>query len=442
MNEMEKNDRKTIFGWCMYDWANSAYVTTVAVALLPAYFAGEIVGPEGVVIGDTVYSATTLWGFIVGLAAFLSFLAAPVLGAISDFSAAKKKFLITFAYTGALFTILLYFCHSGDVLKTLLFFLAAQVCFISGNVFYDAFLPQIASEDKMDWVSGKGFAFGYVGGGLQFAIALGLVAGHAQLGLSQTMAARMGIVMAGLWWAGFTLFMIKHLSETPSEEPLPDRYHEWPTPLAYVGVGISRTLNTIRHLGRFRHLVLFLIAYMMYNDGIQTVINMATIYGKEELNLTTTSLMVTLLAIQAIAVFGALIFSKLAGRINTKRAVMVTLVLWSGVVIYAYFIQSTAEYFALGVAVGIVLGGSQALSRSLYGSMVPEEASAQFYGFYTIFSKFSAIWGPLVFAIIRQVAGSARLSIISLIIFFIFGLVLLSFVDEEKAREAKTAGAF
>jgi UMF1 family MFS transporter len=305
MNEMEKNDRKTIFGWCMYDWANSAYVTTVAVALLPAYFAGEIVGPEGVVIGDTVYSATTLWGFIVGLAAFLSFLAAPVLGAISDFSAAKKKFLITFAYTGALFTILLYFCHSGDVLKTLLFFLAAQVCFISGNVFYDAFLPQIASEDKMDWVSGKGFAFGYVGGGLQFAIALGLVAGHAQLGLSQTMAARMGIVMAGLWWAGFTLFMIKHLSETPSEEPLPDRYHEWPTPLAYVGVGISRTLNTIRHLGRFRHLVLFLIAYMMYNDGIQTVINMATIYGKEELNLTTTSLMVPLLAIQAIAVFGA-----------------------------------------------------------------------------------------------------------------------------------------
>jgi UMF1 family MFS transporter len=245
-----------------------------------------------------------------------------------------------------------------------------------------------------------------------------------------------------LWWAGFTLFMIKHLNETPSEEPLPDRYREWPTPLAYMAVGISRTLKTIQHLGRFRHLVLFLVAFMMYNDGIQTVINMATIYGKEELNLTTTSLMVTLLAIQAIAIFGALIFSRLAGRINAKRAVMVTLVLWSGVVIYAYFIETTAEYFALGVAVGIVLGGSQALSRSLYGSMVPEEASAQFYGFYTIFSKFSAIWGPLVFAIIRQVTGTARLSIISLIIFFILGLVLLYFVDEEKAREAKVAGAF
>ena len=156
----------------------------------------------------------------------------------------------------------------------------------------------------------------------------------------------------------------------------------------------------------------------MYNDGIQTVINMATIYGKEELKLTTTSLMVTLLAIQFIAIFGALLFGRLAERINTKKAVMLTLVLWSGVVIYAYFIETTVEYFSLGVAVGVVLGGSQALSRSLYGSMIPEEASAQFYGFYTIFNKFSAIWGPMVFAVIRQVAGSARLSIISIIIFF------------------------
>ena len=168
---MEKNDRKTIFGWCMYDWANSAYVTTVAVALLPAYFAGEIVGPDGVMIGGTVYSATTLWALIVGLAAFLSFLSAPILGAISDFSAAKKKFLIAFAYIGCLFTILLYFCRSGDVFKTLFFFLVAQIGFIGGNVFYDAFLPQIASDDKIDWVSGKGFAFGYLGGVLQFAIA-------------------------------------------------------------------------------------------------------------------------------------------------------------------------------------------------------------------------------------------------------------------------------
>jgi len=437
----EKNDRKIIFGWCMYDWANSAFATTVLAALLPAYFAGEVVGPEGVMIGGTLYSATTLWGFTVALAAFLIFLIAPVLGAISDFSAAKKQFLLTFAYGGSLFTILLYFCAHGDVIKTLIIFLIAQIGFIAGNVFYDAFLPQITSEDKIDWVSGKGYSFGYFGGGLQFAIALALVAGHARLGISQSLAARIGIAMAGCWWAGFTLFTVKYLREAPrSEEALPENYRNKRVVWAYTAMGFSNLMKTARRVGWYRHLVLFLIAFMLYNDGIQTVINMATIYGKEELKLTTTHLMMTLLVIQVIAIFGALIFSRLAGFIGSKRAVMVTLVLWSGIVVYAYFITSATEYFILGVAVGIVLGGSQALSRSFYGSMIPEEASAEFYGFYSVFSKFSAIWGPLVFAVIRHLAGSSRLSIVTLVVFFIAGLVLLFFVDENKAREAKLAG--
>jgi len=439
---LEKNDRRTIFGWCMYDWANSAFATTVLAALLPAYFAGEVVGPEGVVIGGTLYSATTLWGFVVAFTAFIIFIIAPVLGAISDFSAAKKKFLLSFAYGGSLFTILLFFCRSGDVLKTLLIFLIAQIGFIAGNVFYDAFLPQIASEDKIDWVSGKGFSFGYLGGGLQFAMALGLVAGHELLGISQPLAARIGLALAGIWWAGFTFFTVKYLREAPRTEVLPDNYLGKPMLFSYMSVGFSRLLMTTRRVGRFRHLLIFLIAFMLYNDGIQTVINMATIYGKEELNLTTTTLMLTLLTIQTIAIFGALAFSRLAGLIGAKRAVMITLVLWSGVVIYAYFLQSAAEYFTMGLIVGIVLGGSQALSRSLYGAMIPEEASAEFYGFYSVFSKFSAIWGPMAFAIIRHVAGSSRLSIVSLIIFFIAGLILLSFVNEEKAQEAKKAGAF
>ncbi|MCJ7693141.1 MAG: MFS transporter, partial [Sedimentisphaerales bacterium] len=404
--------------------------------------AGEVVGPEGVAIGGTLYSATTLWGFVVSFAALIIFIIAPVLGAISDFSAAKKKFLLSFAYGGSLFTILLFFCRSGDVIKTLLIFLVAQVGFIAGNVFYDAFLPQIASEDRIDWVSGKGFSYGYFGGGLQFAIALGLVAGHKQLGISQALAARIGIAMAGFWWAGFTLFTVKYLREAPRTEAYSENFLNRPGLFAYVAVGFSNLFKTARRVGRFRHLLLFLIAFMLYNDGIQTVINMATIYGKEELKLTTTHLMLTLLTIQVVAILGALVFSRLAGWIGAKRAVMVTLVLWSCVVVYAYFINSATEYFALGVIVGIVLGGSQALSRSLYGSMVPEEASAEFYGFYSVFSKFSAIWGPMVFAIIRQMTGSSRLSIISLIIFFITGLVLLFFVDEKKAREAKKAGAF
>lgn len=438
----KKNDRKTLFGWCMYDWANSAFATTVLAALLPAYFAGEIVGAEGAMIGGTLYSATTLWGFMVSFAAIIIFIVAPVLGVISDFSAAKKRFLLFFAYCGSLFTIFLFFCHPGDIIKTMLIFLLAQIGFIAGNVFYDAFLPQITSEDKIDWVSGKGFSYGYLGGGLQFAIALGLVAGHEQLGISQSLAARLGIAMAGFWWAGFTLFTVKYLREVPRAETLPEDLLQKPLLITYLAIGFSNLFKTARRVGRFRHLLLFLIAFMLYNDGIQTVITMATIYGKEELKLTITHLMVTLLAIQIIAVFGALIFSYVAGFIGSKKTVMLTLVLWSGVVVFAYFIQSPMEYFTLGVAVGIVLGGSQALSRSLYGSMIPEEASAEFYSFYSVFSKFSAIWGPMAFAIIRQVTGSSRLSIVSLIIFFIAGLILLSFVDEKKARKAKEAGAF
>ena len=171
-----KNDKKTIFGWCMYDWANSAYITTAAVALLPNYFAKAVVGEAGVDIFGTNMSATALWGFMLGGAAFLVFLFAPVLGVIADFSSVKKRFLASFAYMGSLFATMLYFCGSGDVGLTIMLFMITQVCFVGGNVFYDAFLPQIASEDKLDSVSAKGYAFGYIGGSLQFAIALGLVA--------------------------------------------------------------------------------------------------------------------------------------------------------------------------------------------------------------------------------------------------------------------------
>ncbi len=437
-----REDRRAIFGWCMYDWANSAYVTTVAVGLLPRYFADVVVAPGGATFGGVTYAADTLWAIVVGAATLITFLSAPVLGAVADFSAARKRFLLFFAFTGSLFTLLLYTCRSGDVLKTMLYFLLAQVAFVGANVFYDAFLPLIAGPERMDWISGKGYSYGYVGGGLQFALALGLVVCHERLGLSLAQAARAGIAMAGLWWAGFTLITARTLTESPSTETLPDRLRRWPRAVAYTVIGLSRTLRTTRRVGRFKHLLLFLVAFMLYDDGIQTVINMATIYGTVELRLSATVLMLTLLLIQVIATFGALLFGRLAGVVGGKRAIMVTLVLWSGVVIYAYFIRSAAQFFALGAVVGLVLGGSQALSRSLYGSMIPEEASAEFYGFYTVFSKFSSMWGPWVFAIIKQTTGSSRLAILSLVVLFLGGLALLACVDEEKARDARRAGAF
>ncbi|MCU1311735.1 MAG: hypothetical protein JWO20_2860 [Candidatus Angelobacter sp.] len=432
-----KDDPKTIFGWCMYDWANSAYITT-AVGLLPIFFASTVVGEHGAVIFGKDFRADTLWGFVVGLAGVLSFLFAPVLGAIADFSASKKKFLTAFAYTGSLFCTLIYFCHSGDVFKTLFFFLISQVGFVNGNVFYDAFLPHIASEEKMDDVSGKGYAYGYVGGGLQFAIALGLVSLHDKFGLTKEHAARIGIAMSGVWWAVFTLYCLKFVHEPPVNVELPEDQRGRPEWLAYLSLGISRTWHTAIRAAQYRHLVIFLLAFMMYNEGIQTVINMATIYGTNELHLPASALMLTLLIIQFVAIWGSLGFSRIADRFGTKRTIIFGLLIWAGVVIYAYFINTVTEFFTLGMIVGLAMGGTQALSRSYYGSMIPQESSAEFFGFYTVFTKFSAIWGPWAFAAITHFSKSARLAILSLITFFVLGLILLVMVDETKAREART----
>ncbi len=446
-----KNDKKTIFGWCMYDLANSAYITTVSAALLPIYFRQGIVGDIGIDVFGLNVSATAMWGFMLGFAALLVFLFAPVLGSIADFSAAKKKFLISFAYFGSLFAAFLFFCmpgvvdetgkvvQTGDVWFTVVLYICTQVCFVGANVFYDAFLPHIASEDKIDSVSAKGYAYGYVGGSFQFGIALALVALHEKIGIEQTLAVRIGMAMTGIWWAGWTLFTVKYLKEVKNDEKLPEKYWKLSKPFAYLSLGIDRTIHTVKKVGNFRQLTIFVIAYMAYNDGAHTVTSMAAIYGSEELGLGATYLMVTLLLVQIVAICGALVFSRIANRIGARRAVMISLVLWSGVVIYAYFIHSATEFFVLGMVVGLVLGGTQALSRSFYGAMIPENASAEFYGFFSVFSKFSAIWGPFIFGFIKQVTGEARLAIISLMVFFILGFILLAFVNEEKAKAEKLA---
>lgn len=436
------NDKKQIFGWAMYDWANSAFVTTVSVALLPVFFSKVVVGNDGFVIAGHAFKAMTLWAWMIGFAAFIVFLFAPVLGAIADFSSSKKKFLMVFCYGGSLFTVLLIFCGTGDVWLTMVLFVIAQIGFVGANVFYDAFLPQIASEDKLDWVSGKGFAYGYIGGGLQLALSLGLIAGHDIIGISEMTAVRIAIVFTGLWWAGFSVITFVTLKETTTGEPLPESYRNKNTLIAYAATGIMRTVNTAKKIKKFKHLLLFLIAFMIYNDGIQTVIRLSTMYGSTEIGISDKDLMLTLLLIQFIAIFGSLLFGKLGEKFSAKKALMVTLLLWSFVVIYAYFITTTLEYYFLGCIVGIAMGGSQSLSRSLYSSMIPTKASAEFFGFYSVFSKFSAIWGPLVFGVINMLTGSSRQAILSLIGFFIVGLVLLSLVDVDKAKKAKTSELF
>jgi len=432
---MKSQKEKNVFAWYMYDWANSAFATTVIAALLPIYFATVIVPHDGWIFRfggiEIPTNATTLWGFLSGTTALFVFITAPILGAIADIAESKKKFLMAFCFGGSLFTTLLFFSRSGDVWMTMIFFFLANTCFISANIFYDSFLPHIATRSEIDQISGRGYAYGYLGGGLQFLICIILILAHNKIGIEKTMAVRISLLFSGVWWAGFSIITLVWLHEPGNDKTSPQQYRGKNNSLTYIRFGISRTWRTILNARKHRNLTIFLIAFMFYNDGIHTVIRMAAIYGKDELGLKNQTLMGTLLLVQFIGIGGALLFSRISKTFGTKRILIFVLFLWLGILCYAYIITSALDFWILGMAVGLVLGGSQAISRSLYGSMVPAKESAGFFGFYSVFEKFSAIWGPFVFGIIRQITGTSRLAILSLVGFFIIGIVLLYFVKEE-----------
>ncbi|MEX2655817.1 MAG: MFS transporter [Acidimicrobiia bacterium] len=495
-----KNDRRTIFGWAMYDWANSAYSTVIAGAVLPAFFVSEVVGDEG----WNGRSGESLFALTLALGTLLLFLAMPVLGAIADFSASKRRFLRAFAYGGSLFTASLFLATSGNVLATLGLFLLAQIGFVGANVFYDGFLPDISTPDTIDKVSSRGFALGYIGGGVW----LGVVIAMIQFSDDGALAARIGIGATGLWWAGFTRFALSRLDETGSRSDLPESVTvprswvrgitwlsagiaagvvsllfllltgaregvfnavllAWMAALIYsvyriatsrspatvaltgpysrlAGIGFARMFDTAAKLRNFPQLLLFILAYMLYNDGVQTTINVSAAYAAGTLQLDTTVIAGTFLVVQFVAFGGALLFGWLASKLHIKRAIQANLVVWVVIAILAYQLPvgEAVPFLSLGVVIGVVLGGIQALSRSLYGSMIPEEASAEFYGFYSVFSKFSAIWGPLIFGLVSGSGESSRTAILSVVVFFVLGLIVFSRVDVEAARRSKADWAF
>lgn len=410
---------RPVFAWAMYDFASSAYVTTVATALLPAYFAA-VVARDGLAVGQTVIPAVSLWGYAVSLASLLVFVTAPVMGAVADRGGLRKRFLVLTCLAGGASTVLVSLSGTGDVYWALGFFICAHVAFNAGNTFYNAFLPDIASPLERDRVSSLGYAYGYAGGGLQLALALVLVAWHQWLGLGQREAVQLGMALAGAWWLGFALITFNGLNEPPGRNLVRPA---WATLAAQGFKGAWEAACKVRQApNTFR----FLLAYILYNDGVQTVISMATIYGKEEIGLSEGILMSTLLGIQAVALGGAMAFAGLAHRFGTKPALMLSLVGWTAVAVYGWSVTTATEFFCLGAAVGIVLGGSQALSRSLYSQLVPKDESAVYFGFFSVITKLSAVLGPLLFAVVRQATGSSRPAVLALVCFFVAGLVLLA----------------
>ncbi|MFZ2488544.1 MAG: MFS transporter [Anaerolineae bacterium] len=417
------NDRREIFGWAMYDWANSAFSTTVGTVFLGPYItelAKAAADASGRVhfLGLPIAPASYL-PYMISLSVLLQVIFLPILGAIADYSRLRKQMLILFATLGALATLALFFITGNLWWLGGVLYLLANLSFGAAMVFYNAYLPDISSEDQRDRVSSFGWAMGYLGGGLLLLVNLMLFQFRDALGLSSSLAVRINLASAGVWWLGFSLITWASLRSRQARRELPPGK-------GYISVGFSQLRQTLRELKYLPNTIRYLIAYLIYNDGVQTVIAVSAIYGSEELKLDVGTLSMVILLVQFVAFFGALFFGWLASRIGSKNALIVSLVIWSIVVIYAYgFLRDAGGFWILGAAVGVVMGGSQALSRSLYSQMIPRGREAEFFSLYEVSERGTSWLGPLVFGLVNQFFGSLRLAILSVILFFVVGLFLL-----------------
>ncbi len=426
------DDRREQVGWYFYDWANSAFSTTVVTAFLGPYLTtitANAADAEGFVypLGIPI-AAGSFFPYMVSLSVLLQVLFLPILGAIADYSQMKKRMLGIFAYIGAFATMGMFFLEGDRYLLGGGLFLIANLTFGASIVFYNAFLPEIASPDRRDAVSSQGWAFGYLGGGLLLLLNLILFSNAENLGLSTGMAVRICLASAGIWWAIFTVIPLTRLKMRTPARSLPPGER-------YLTVGFRQLMHTFRDVRNYPQTLLFLVAYLLYNDGIQAVIALAAVFGVQELLIPEQFLILTILMIQFVAFGGALAFGWLAKRTGAKRAIMLSLVIWSMVVIVSYFMPAgnIPLFFGLGAVIAIVLGGSQALSRSVFSLMIPKGQEAEYFSLYEVSERGTSWLAPLLFGLAFQFTDSYRVAIISLIVFFIAGLILLPFVDIRRA---------
>lgn len=420
----------------MYDFANSAFATTILAVIFNQYFATVVAGGEkGVnVLGFRLHGAS-FFTFTISISMFISALLAPFLGAVADFSALKKRFLMVFCYTSILFTGLLYFIHAGDYWLGAIFFVVANIGFAGGNVYYNAFLPEISTDQNIGRISGLGWALGYIGGGALLAINLIMLKYPETLGFSaEHFTLQDCFLSVSIWWLIFSIPTFLFLREKGLVSPAASRKISF-------RAGYLRLRETFHRIKTFKELTKFLLAYLIYNDGIETVIVMASIFGADVLKMETGEIILFFLMIQGIAFFGSLIFGYLADAIGNKKTVMISLGIWSFIVLWAFRLgiiwDPKTEYWILGVFAALVLGGSQAASRSLQGLFTPDANSAEFFGFFAVSGKFASVFGPLIYGILIAITGSVQSGILSVLLFFIIGGILLFTVNEKKGIEEK-----
>ena len=400
--------------WIMEDWANSAYSIAITTAILPVFF-------KSVVAKDLSSSLSTAYlGYSNSIYTAILAILAPILGAIADYKGYKKKLFTFFLLIGVLSTGLLSIIGEGNWFLCLAIYALSAIGFSGSNIFYDAFLVDVTDDSRMDVVSSYGFGLGYIGSTIPFIVSILFISKPSLIGMDTIGATRLSFIITALWWLVFSLPMLKHVDQKyyiePSKSPIKESF--------------KRLYDTFKNAKKNRNVFLFLIAYFFYIDGVSTIIKMSTAYGMD-IGLSSNTLMIILLVLQIVAFPFAILYGKLAKKFSGKVMILVGIVVYTIICIYAYFIKTALDYWILAILVGSAQGGIQALSRSFFGKIIPKEKSSEFFGIYNIFGRFSAIFGPLMMGSISQITGDSRIGVFSIVALFIIGGLLFLRVKEE-----------
>ncbi len=414
-------EKKSIWSWALYDWANSAFATTIIAGFFPLFFKAYWANP------DNPVESTFYLGTANSVASIIIALLAPFLGAIADRGTAKKKMMATFVFLGILMTGGLWFVSQGHWQFAVLLYVTGAVGWSGANIFYDSLLTGVATKKKVDYVSSLGFALGYLGGGLLFLANVVMYLNHNFFGITEASTAiRIAFLSVAVWWAVFAIPIFLFVKEP--------RIHEPVRISTAVKLGWSQLIQTLRDLRHFKIVGIFLIAYWLYIDGVDTIVRMAVDYGKS-LKFSDGTLIGALLLVQFIAFPAALAYSWIAKKVGTKKAIMSGIFGYIFITFFGYFMQYEWQFYFLAVMVGLFQGGIQALSRSLYSRIIPHNKSAEFFGFYNMLGKFAAVVGPFLMGYVTYLTGTARIGILSILLLFISGAILLWKVDIPKGEE-------
>jgi UMF1 family MFS transporter len=415
--------RRELRAWAMYDWANSAFWTTVIVAVFPPFFS------DYAAAGLPPAEATARFAWATTLAVTIVALLGPVLGAVADYRAVKKKLLAVFMAIGVAATLLMATIERGAWAFAALLFVVANIGVAASQVFYDSLLPHIAAPEELDRVSTSGFALGFLGGGMLLLVNLAWILSPATFGLPDAVAAiKLSFASVAFWWLIFSIPLMRHVPEPPRALESDETGAE-----NSIKAALVRVWETFHELRGYRQAFLMLVAFLLYNDGIQTIIRMASIYGAE-IGIDRNAQIAAFVVVQFTGIPCSFAFGWLAGRIGPKRAIYLSLAVYLCISILGYFMTTTWQFFALAFLVGTVQGGSQALSRSLFARMIPKHKSSEYFGFFSVFEKFAGIFGPALFAASVTLFGSSRAAVLSVIVFFVAGGAVLTRVNVEQGE--------